>query len=330
MKKLLKISMLLTLLITYSCSESEIIEEQQMQENLILEPIDNMGIVQSTTTCTMYSISYNTTNKTETFGVSSNISNQIYSWSATGTINIVGTNTTSNTVTIQYPTGYKADEGVLIVSVIDSTSTTTNCGVTKYIGLIGTNGNGNCGIEAGIEEQISVGYPTPNGKYSLTYTGSSSNVSWSVTNGTIISSNGKYEVIVKANNLSSIILKATIQEGSCIQTVTEDIMPINNCATSITASIEEDVRPCYPSNNPHGWYTLEYTGTGNVSWSVNYGEILYISGSVQVQVKPSSALPFTLTATITEGACVKTFSRVIYPSTDCETDGPGGGGGGEF
>ncbi len=330
MKNLFKITFLLTLLISFSCSESEFIEEQQVQNSIIDNSIDDLAVIQSTTTCTMYSISYDLNAKTETFGVSSNISNAIFSWSATGTITTVGTNTTNNTITIQYPNNYNAGDGVLIVSVTDSTNTSTHCGVTKHINTIGNNGNGNCGIQANIDEQIPVGYPTPNGKYSLSYTGNSSNVTWSVNNGVIVSSNGKFEVIVKATNLNPIILTATITEGSCVQTVTKEIIPINNCNTAISAYMEEDVKPCYPANNPnnYGWYTLYYTGSSNnITWSATNAQILYVSGNVQAKVKPNSSLPFTLTATITEGYCVKTISKVVYPNTNCE---PGDGKGGDF
>ncbi|MBL4606028.1 MAG: hypothetical protein JKY02_10305 [Flavobacteriaceae bacterium] len=326
MKKLFKIPVLLFLLILSSCSEDELILQQQNAlENKVESPDGRVP-----TECGIISISNvgNCPGVSETYSAESEeFTNPTYQWTVqSGDISITSSTTNQN-VTVLYGPSYTG--GSIKVVVTDANII---CSTIEVLGACG--GGGGCDITASINEVIPACYPSPNGKFSLTYSGNSSNVIWSVNNGngTILSQSGKNEVIVRANNFSSFTLTATVTEGNCTETFTQVITPCNGC--NITATIEEHIKPCYPSNHPHGRYALLYNGnSSNVTWSVDYGIILAQSGKYEVQVKPTTGLPFTLTATVIEGLCIQTFNMVIYPITDpleCEgnLEGPGGGFGG--
>lgn len=322
MKELFKIPVLLFLLILSSCSEDEVVLQQENKiestEGRAMLTSCNIIPVASINNCPGVSEDY--TVETEEF------TNPTYLWTVeSGDITIISSNTNQN-ITVTYGSNYiggslkvVVSDANIICSTIEALAAGINC-----------NGGGGCDITASINEEISACYPSPNGKFSLTYAGNSSNVTWSVdnNNGTILSQSGKNEVIVKANNFSSFTLTATVTEGNCTETFSQVITPCNNCNASISATIVEDIRPCYPSNHPHGRYWLSYNGnSSNVTWSVDYGIILAQSGKYEVQVKPTTGLPFTLTATVVEGLCVKNFNMVIYPIIDpSECEGTGGGG----
>ncbi|WP_188467776.1 hypothetical protein [Marivirga lumbricoides] len=182
-----------------------------------------------------------------------------------------------------------------------------------------------CNIDINGETGISCKY-TSTGLYSISGLGSFNNpqISWS-TSGTGIlipfgASNSTVQVTFKPT-FNSGELTATVTDGSltCSETITIDCKGSNgsgggstNCGQNDNLNIVENIEPCYPSQHPHGRYTLTGESSSNISWSVQNGTIFSSSGDYVV-MKPTSIGGYTLTATITyPGGCKKTYSKNFY------------------
>ncbi|SEB49277.1 hypothetical protein SAMN04489761_1024 [Tenacibaculum sp. MAR_2009_124] len=233
MKNLIKLTLLCLIISFASCSEESNINAPDSYEKGIDKEVIETTTRGIQTSCNVYSTTNvkNCRNSIETFRVSTDLPNAMFSWSVSSAqMSIIGASS-GQTVTIKYGSNFTG--GNLRVDITSNApNSNVQCDDILYLPYQNCTYDP-CSIypSAYIQETIPACYPAshPYGRYNLAnYSGPSNNVTWSVNYGTVLLDSGAVQVHVAAASLHPFTLTATIKEGNCTKKVSKVIYPCDS------------------------------------------------------------------------------------------------------